>query len=248
MKLIASTYYVVANVSNFIHSRNVEAEVLKFNMFDTEARTNAIKRIIIEMRNGPTPDFHEEIEKYFLEEESEGVLRVVKTSSGNVIVTGSAVDLGGDTLIMFGCDATRGRIHQDYPDLKQVFPNPLDWDHYESEGPIVRDWDGIFDKDLSILPWEDKADYLYRTRDTNNSYETEVRNALNVVVHSTYYSTYDIVESIQTGSFYSHDLKSYQVKLLQLHFKDRPERTTAAIRYAEAINPIVHQENCNLFA
>lgn len=235
MKLIASTYCPQGDVSKFIHSNIKNAEVLTFDMFDTEVRTNAIKRIIIEMRNGPTPDFHEEIEKFFLEEESEGMLRAVKTSTGNVIVTGSALDWDADTLIIFGCDSTRGRVLQDVPNLKEIFPSSIDWDFYASSGPMwysndstiqkLSDWEanGYIAEDLdfypeySILPWEDHADYLIRTREINNNeYVEEFFTALRSHAFNSGYDHESKVQMTREGRFVC---LNYQAKLLSHYWE-----------------------------
>lgn len=267
MKLIASTYCPQGDVSKFIHSRNEIAEVISFDMFDTEVRTNAIDRIIVEMASGPTPAFHEEIEKFYLEEGSESMLRAVITSSGNILVTGSAVDDDGDILIIFGCDSTRGRVHQDFPNLKEIFPSEIDWDFYASSGPMwysndstiqkLSDWEakGYNAEDLdfypeySILPWEDHADFLIRTREINNSeYTNEVTDALNALALTDYHSPSELVRTVKDGTFYNGNLKGYQRKLLNLHFAGNVERTESAIRYVKAISEIELAERFNLFA
>ncbi len=99
-------------------------------------------------------------------------------------------------LLGFACDATRGRCHQDFPDLEKYFPNQHDWDKYETTGPLQKLDDDQFDLLYTILPWEDHADFVIRTRGFNNSrYVEEITNALRCYAFGTHYDHEDKMKS-----------------------------------------------------
>lgn len=269
MKLIASTYCCnvvpVDGYNAYMHEEGMPVETIDGDCFDTVSRTAALCVILQKMAALPLPSFHSETVLLF--RIGKLVVSAVLTSSGNILVHGNTTDEEGDTLTVLACNATRGRVLQDFPNLKEVFPDEWCWDVYESTGPMwysndstiqkLSDWldkgYGVEDLDFypeySILPWEDHADYLIRTREVNNSdYVTEVSEALKAVAFTNYYSPDELVRTVKDGTFYNGNLKGYQRKLLNLHFAGDDERTASAARFVKAIAEIELAERCNLFA
>lgn len=217
---------------------------------------DGVAQILKWMKAQPTPEFHDTLDVYweFMSEDyDQVVIHAYKTSSDNVIVYGNCLtDRVLDT-IFFGCDSTRGRVHQDFPDLEKWFFNTSHWHFYETNGPVRFKLDSIdvYDFESTILPWEDKADYLVRGSHliaNRTEYIEEVMTALKEVAFTLFYSHDDLVKTVSDASFYHGNLKGYQRKLLSLHFANNPERLQSAVRFVTAISEVNHAENCNLFA
>lgn len=217
---------------------------------------DGMKQILEWMGAQPTPEFHETLDAYwdFMSEDyDQVVIHAYKTSSANIIIYGNCLTDGILDTIFFGCDSTRGRVHQDFPDLGKWFPECHQWYFYDTTGPVrlrpnmAEEWDF----ESTILPWEDKADYLVRGSHliaNRTEYIEEVMTALKEVAFTLFYSADDVIKTVIDGTFYNGNLKSYQRKLLNAHFANNPERLQSAIRFVSAISKVSHAENCNLFA